>query len=1034
MTSLDETDGTNCNVTLPDIPLGLRQALESGDCVLFVGAGIGCHLSRDGEEAPTGKALASELAEHFKLDFGDVTDLAKISQIVEIRKGRTELETYLAKRLCGLDPDEALCWLCTMRWKAIFTTNYDDGIERAYARTAEPPQTPVPVASTSQLAAFDRRFQVPIYYLHGRLCGADQSRIIITENDYAEFRKQRRMMFEVLKLEFATSTFLYVGYSNNDSNWKMLQEELRSEFYPSKLPASYRIAPSTEPIDEEILRTKGIESIGCKYDEFQRSAELALAGSKIPEDALNKLQSSLPTELLPAFERNPAAVARLLNSWEYVNQAKFNMQPNIRDFFRGDKANWGLVARKVAFERDLEEEVYESLLDYATSSADRPSLRIVLAPAGYGTTTFLRQLATRLVEDRAGSVFLHKDGMPLDQGDIEFASSLFSDDCPIFVVDSAADVSSEIYDAIHHLRDIKRPALFLLGERLNEWRYARHGRASGHEFVIEPLSDPEISRLLASLEKNNELNALTSLDPDLRIAAIKQNYKQELLVTLREATEGKAFDAILEDEFRSIPNDVGRQLYLIVSCFYQHGAMIRDLLIAEILKIPLVDLYQAIKEATLGVVVFEDIDPSYGHYAARTRHRKIAAIVWERCVEAGEREEIVVGALAKLNLNYRTDVKAFESFVRSDYLVDSIRTLDGRIRFFENACQKDPTSPYVRQHYARMLDRAGQHNLALSQVEEGLKINPNIRVLHHTKGIILNKLAVSIDSHDVARRRLAQSEEEFRLCINMDKRDEYAYQGLADLYVSWAKRTNDPIEATEYLGRAEAVITDGVRHVRVRDGLWIVSSHIQSILGDTPQYMKALQRAASGTPPSVVASYLLGRAYRQSGNPQQAIDVLRPILEANTDEYRVCIELVRSMEAIGAPYSSCIAVLNLSTLYGLNDPRFVATLGGMLFLNGDFSSAKKTFDAAYKREFPATEANRIQYRPLDRNNLNAPMRMSGTVATVKAGYAFIDVPGYPSFFCPGSKFGKLVIKEGLQVRFEPAFNTKGPQADAVESA
>jgi hypothetical protein len=54
------------------------------------------------------------------------------------------------------------------------SANYDNGIEQAYARTATPPQTPVPIAATSDLVAFDRRFQVPLYFLHGRLCGPER--------------------------------------------------------------------------------------------------------------------------------------------------------------------------------------------------------------------------------------------------------------------------------------------------------------------------------------------------------------------------------------------------------------------------------------------------------------------------------------------------------------------------------------------------------------------------------------------------------------------------------------------------------------------------------------------------------------------------------------------------------------------------------------------------------------------------------------------------------------------------------------------
>jgi hypothetical protein len=323
-------------LALPDIPLPLRQALESGDCVLFVGAGIGLHLSRNSHCAPDGQTLADELAAEFKID-ATSRSLAKVAEIVVIRKkGREELETFLKARLCGLEPDEALRWICTLRWKAIFTTNYDDGIEQAYAKTAELPQSPVPIAATSDLVTFDRRFQVPIYYLHGRLCGPSKPHILITESDYATFRKQREMMFALLKEEFATSTFLYVGYANEDSNWKTLLEEIRSEFYPSQLPASFRMAPSTDALDQEILRSKNIETILCTYEDFQKGAAVALAGSKVSADILSRIQSSVPSDLQPAFERNPAAVARLLNSWEYVNQAAFTIIPNTREFFRGD--------------------------------------------------------------------------------------------------------------------------------------------------------------------------------------------------------------------------------------------------------------------------------------------------------------------------------------------------------------------------------------------------------------------------------------------------------------------------------------------------------------------------------------------------------------------------------------------------------------------------------------------------------------------------------------------------------------------------
>jgi len=112
----------------------------------------------------------------------------------------------------------------------------------------------------------------------------------------------------------------------------------------------------------------------------------------------------------------------------------------------------------------------------------------------------------------------------------------------------------------------------------------------------------------------------------------------------------------------------------------------------------------------------------------------------------------------------------------------------------------------------------------------------------------------------------------------------------------------------------------------------------------------------------------------------------------------------------------------------------VAALGGMMFLNNDFSDAREIFLNSQKRNFPAGEATRIHYRPTNPGDRNRPFELIGKVSTVKAGYAFVNVPGYPSFFCPGSKFGSLVMREDLEIKFEPAFNAKGQIATNIRQA
>lgn len=174
------------------------------------------------------------------------------------------------------------------------------------------------------------------------------------------------MLFERLKTEFATSTFLYIGYSNRDPNWKLVLSELKTDFYPSNLPVSYRVTHDKDRLNIEILRSQNIETINVSIEQFVQNASVVLTETKIDPEKLKKLKYRVPPDLAAAFDKNPAAVARLLASWTYVNQAPFDEPSNIASFLRGDKPNWGLIGRQHYFERDIEEQVYDELLDYAT--------------------------------------------------------------------------------------------------------------------------------------------------------------------------------------------------------------------------------------------------------------------------------------------------------------------------------------------------------------------------------------------------------------------------------------------------------------------------------------------------------------------------------------------------------------------------------------------------------------------------------------------------------------------------------------------
>jgi tetratricopeptide (TPR) repeat protein len=637
-------------------------------------------------------------------------------------------------------------------------------------------------------------------------------------------------------------------------------------------------------------------------------------------------------------------------------------------------------------------------------------------------------LAANLTKEGAGRVFMHKHGNPFLEGDIEFAISIFTERTFIFI-DNAADYSEKINSLINRFKEAGRPVMFILGERINEWRQA-YKKPRAIEFQLEPLSDPEIYRLLEYLEQHSVLNSLEHLSSDMRFSVIKMIHKKELLIAMREATEGRSFDAIIEDEYRGISDPIARRLYSTVCCFYQHGVYIRNELLCQLVGLPITEMYEKTEASMEGVIVYECINQAKELYAARSRHRTIAAIVWERCVNPGEREEVIQSSLKALNVNYGIDKDAFERFYMSDRLVDSISTLDGRIRFFDTACSKDPTSPYVRQHYARMLLRDNKLELALAEIDKGIELDPSAKILLHTKGKILMEMAMQAESPEIARRRVLQSESCFQTALATNKRDEYYYQGLAQLYLGWARRASET-EAMDYVSKAEAIVSEGLRNVPVtdRESLWIESANIQRWLKDEPSHLRALETAVKESPGSIFARYLLARSYRTAGRFDEAARTLEPIIKNYPEEFRAFVEYALALAYREKSYKEAISMLKLSTLYGFSDPRFIATLGGMEFMSRNFSAAQKVFEEAIKHRLSYADITRVEFRPLNFENLSEPVRLIGEVIAVKAQYALIDSAGLPTFLCPGSKFGGLLLEQNQNVSFEPAFSAKGPIAD-----
>jgi len=211
--------------------------------------------------------------------------------------------------------------------------------------------------------------------------------------------------------------------------------------------------------------------------------------------------------------------------------------------------------------------------------------------------------------------------------------------------------------------------------------------------------------------------------------------------------------------------------------------------------------------------------------------------------------------------------------------------------------------------------------------------------------------------------------------------------------------------------------------------LWIVSSEIESFVGDSPGQIQALEKAVAASDSGVIARFLLARARRRARQPRAALEVLEPVIRAQADEFRCVAEYALALLDDGKSYDEAVAVMRLGTRVGLGDPRFVAIYGGLLFLTQNFTDADAAFQETIRREFPADEARRIRFRPWKSGEPGSRLAFNGRVASARAGYALLEVPGYPQILLPGSKFGQLLIRKGLDLDFGIGFSARRPIAE-----
>jgi hypothetical protein len=227
------------------IPAELVDAVRTGRCIIFVGAGLSSQVVRSsGKALPLWSDFLVELLDwaiarqvRFWGDPEDIRamissgDLLASAQELQERVGSTGLGEFMDQifRDAAVTPSRAHRLLPKIPFRAVLTTNYDTLIEGAYAM-ADRGRIP-PVFSQEDLVLRPsplRSAEFFVFKVHGHLDRPGS--VILGSRDYQDLLFRTPGYRQFLETLFATHTVLFIGFGGTDPDLENVFDRLASVF------------------------------------------------------------------------------------------------------------------------------------------------------------------------------------------------------------------------------------------------------------------------------------------------------------------------------------------------------------------------------------------------------------------------------------------------------------------------------------------------------------------------------------------------------------------------------------------------------------------------------------------------------------------------------------------------------------------------------------------------------------------------------------------------------------------------------------
>ena len=560
-------------------------------------------------------------------------------------------------------------------------------------------------------------------------------------------------------------------------------------------------------------------------------------------------------------------------------------------------------------------------------------------------------------------------------------------------VDDVADRVQELENFISAARRDKSDITILGCARLNEWSYKNqsHGLTFDISFDLQYLTTPEIDALLQKLELTGQLGILAQQTQTERRQAFIRRADRQLLVALREATEGKRFDQIIQDEYTAIPEETAQEAYLLVCCVYQAKVTMRAGVLRRLTGVSFEDFQEKILTPAERVIIEDEED---GEVVYRARHPIVAQIVADyKIPDTVERLSIYRRIFESLDLGMTEDRLAYQRLSRSRELADSLMSYSLKASFYKACRDANPHDAIAAQHWAIAAMEDRRFDTAQRQLKDARELDPRDRSIQHSWGMLALRQYENRSGTSWEPIHFANAEERFSDLIRRRPKDSVSYVSLATLYRTKARRVGDESDMVDWYSRALSVLEEGERWVYEPSTLAAEQGRAYDELGRLEDADKAFQKALTDNPSNGSARYGYGRFLLRQGRTTELLTNLQKGLDIDPDDVRLRHLKGITLACVDAPQDAVMNELKAAAGPNMRNWRAGFDLAVYLYIKGQESQAEDVFTSL--KELQLEEREKRRPRPLAQFCDPETMRGSGRINSLRDTYGFITRADHP---------------------------------------